>query len=540
MASSTKKDRSGFEAIDKTVFFPATIITLLFGLLFFIFPEQSQEVLNNVHAFTTNELGWFFLVATLAFLGVCMYYAFGPTGNILLGKKGEKPDFKTSTWLGFILISGTGGSLLYLASIEWIWIVADPPYGLEAESVEAFRAAMAYGMFHWGPSAWGLYIACAVPIAYFFFVKRKSNMKMSDYARPLIGDKADGFVGHTLNFFYIFGLLGGVLTSVALGTAPIASGIAFALGMEEANNVINVLVIGLWTMVPVFAFTFGLKKGLAKLSNINIKAFYILFFLIVLTGPTWFIFNMASEGMGVMLQNFVSMSLNTDPIGQGGFPQAWTIFYMSWWAVYALPFGLFIAKISKGRTIRQLVIGGIAAGSIGCMIVYMILPAFGMDMHLSGEVDLVHSLANYGRGGVVIDMFRNFSIFGLNIGTFMVLAFTLIVLFSFITGHITVGYSLAAASEKKLGQDEDPQVWNSAFWLLLAGFVSLGLFLINPAALTPLQTVSIITGFPIVFAMLILVLSFFKQIKKDFPEGVPRPTHNEKGVYGPSEDEVNA
>ena len=358
-------------------------------------------------------------------------------------------------------------------------------------------------------------------------------MKMSDYARPLIGDRADGFLGHTLNFFYIFGLLGGVLTSVALGTAPMSSGIAFALGMESSNVVIDVLVIGFWTFIPLVAFTFGLKKGMAKLSNVNIYAFIVLIVLVLFAGPTWFIFNMATEGMGVMFQNFISMSLNTDPISGGGFPQAWTIFYMSWWAVYAMPFGLFIAKISKGRTIRQLVIGALSAGSIGCMIFYMILPAFGMDLHLSGQVDLVESLANYGRGGVVIDMFRNFP---LGIGTIMVIFFTLIVLLSFITGHISVGYSLAASAEKRLAQDQDPQKWNVAFWLLLAGFVSLGLFLVNPAALTPLQTVSIIAGFPICFAIGVLVMSFFKQIKKDFPDGIPNPKHSQDYVYGEAED----
>lgn len=520
--------------IDKTVFFPATIITLLFGLLFFIFPNESNDILNQIHAFTTNQLGWFFLLMTVIFLGVCLYYAISPIGNIVLGEKGEKPAFSTPTWLGFILVSGTGGSLLYLASIEWIWIVADPPAGVEPESVEAFRQAMAYGMFHWGPSAWAFYIACAVPIGYFFFVKRKSNMKMSDYARPLIGDKADGIVGHLLNFFYIFGLLGGVLTSIALGTAPIASGIAYTLGLEQSNLFIDVLVIALWTFIPLFAFTFGLKKGLAKLSNYNIYSYFILFALIILAGPTWFIFNMSTEGLGIMAQNFISMSLMTDPIGQGGFPQAWTIFYMSWWAVYAMPFGVFIAKISKGRTIRELVIGALSAGSIGCMLFYMILPSFGMYLHLNGEVDLVTSLAENGRGGVVIDMFKNFP---LGIGSIMVIFFTLVVLFSFITGHVSVGYALAASAEKKLEADQDPQKWNVAFWLLLAGFVSLGLYLLNPAALTPLQTVSIITGFPICFAIVILVLSFFKQIKKDFPDGIPHRKHSKDYIYGTAEIE---
>jgi BCCT family betaine/carnitine transporter len=162
-------------------------------------------------------------------MGLCLYYAFSKMGNIVLGGKDEKPQFSTLTWLGMILTSGTGGSLLYLAAIEWIWIMSAPPFGVEPNSLEAARWASTYGMFHWGPSAWAFYMAAAIPIGYFFYAKKKTNMKMSEYARPLLGNKSDGIAGHLLNFFYIFGLLGGVLTSIALGTPPIASGLLICL-----------------------------------------------------------------------------------------------------------------------------------------------------------------------------------------------------------------------------------------------------------------------------------------------------------------------
>lgn len=521
--------------IDKAVFIPATAVTLAFGVFFFIFPEKSNEVLNIIHAFTTHELGWFFLIFTVILLGVCLFYALSPMGNIVLGGKDEKPDFNTFTWLGMVLTSGTGGSLLYLSSIEWIWIVDSPPFGLEPQSVDAYRWASAYGMFHWGPSAWAFYIAVSVPIAYFYFVKKKSNLKMSDYARPLLGKHSDGIAGHALNFLYIFGLLGGVLTSLALGTPAISSGFAHMLGLESSNLFLDILVIALWTCVPLVTIVFGLKKGVAKLSNLNMYGFGVLLVLLLVLGPTWFIFNQSTDGLGLMLQNFLYMSLNTDPIGNGGFPQAWPVFYMSWWAVYALPFGLFIAKISKGRTIRQLVAGGLSAGSLGCMIFYMVLPATGMNLQLNGTIDLFTSLAEKGRGGVVIDMFRNTPLSYL-----MVALFTIICLLSYITGHVSVGYSLAASAEKKMSGDQDPQHWNVAFWLLLAGAVSLGLYLLNPTALQPLQTVSIITGFPICIAMTVMILAFFRQLKKDFPNGIPIRTSTGQKIYGKpeSEDEI--
>lgn len=516
------------KGIDKTVFWPATIVTLLCGLLFFIFPEKSNEILNQVHAFSTHELGWFFLVVTVILLVLCLYFAFSRIGNIVLGDENDKPAYSTFTWLGMVLTSGSGGSLLYLAAIEWIWFVQDPPFGLDPQSIDAYRWASAYGMFHWGPSAWGIYVACAVPIGYFYYVKKKSNLKMSDYARPWIGKKADGFWGNLLNFLYIFSLLGGVLTSLALGTPPIASGIAYMFGMDSSNVLIDVLVIAAWTLIPLAALVIGLQKGVSKLSDWNVKGFIILLIFIVLFGPTWFIFNQSTDALGLMLQNYVYMSFQTDAIRDGGFPQTWTVFYMSWWAVYALPFGLFIAKISRGRTIRQMVIGALSAGSLGCMMFYMVLPNMGIYLQRSGTVDLFTSLAERDRGGVVVDMFSN-----VPGGPVVVVFFTALVLISYITGHCSVGYSLAAASEKKMKGDQDPQKWNMAFWLILAGIVSLGLYLLNPSALQPLQTVSIVTGFPICFAIGALIIAFFKQLKKDFPDGIEQGNR----IYGTPEEE---
>jgi BCCT family betaine/carnitine transporter len=531
--TSTKTYTSTFgKGIYKAVFIPATIVTLVLGIFFYIYPEQSNSTLKIIHAFTTNELGWFFLVFTLAMMFLCFYYAFSRMGNIVLGEKGEAPKFKTWTWLGMILTSGTGGSLLYLSAIEWIWIIDSPPFGAEPGSQAAYNWAMAYGMFHWGPSAWALYMVVAVPIAYFFFVKRKKNMKMSDYARPLLGKYSDGIAGHTLNFLYIFGLLGGVLTSLALGTPAVASGFVHTLGLGSSNIFIDTLVIALWTFIPLLVFIFGLQKGFSFISRINIWGFGFLLVILLVFGPTWFIFNNSSDGLGKMITNFVDMSLFTDAIDRGGFPQAWTIFYMSWWVVYALPFGLFIAKISKGRTIRQMVLGGLGAGSLGCMIFYMVLPSFGMSLQLNGVVDLAASLAERGRGGVVIDLFKNAP--G---GAWLPLYFSLLCLLSYITGHFAVGYSLAACAEKRLTTDQDPQKWNVAFWLILAGVVSLGLYLLNPEALTPLQTVSILAGFPLCFAMLVLIFSYFKQIKTDFPDGIPISNSSDGKLYGKADDE---
>jgi BCCT family betaine/carnitine transporter len=505
--------------IDKTVFWPATIITLACGALFYLYPKGSDRILKQVHTFTTNQLGWFFLTFTVAMFTLCLYWAFSRVGTIVLGGKDEKPSWPTWQWLGMIFTSGTGGSLLYLGAVEWIWITAAPPFGVAPNSPEAMRWASTYGMFHWGPSAWAFYIAAAVPIGYFYYAKKKKTMKMSEYCRPFLGKQSDGLAGHAINFFYIFGLLGGVLTSIALGTPPISSGLAYVFGLPKSNLFLDVLVIFLWSFVPLIVLLFGLKKGFTAISNTNIYISMALLLGLLFLGPTFFILNQSCDALGRMIQNFPLMSLQTDAIGKGGFPQDWTVFYMAWWAVYALPYGLFIAKISKGRTIRELVVGGLTAGSLGCMIFYMVLPNFGIHLQQNG-VDLVKVLADKGRGGVVIEMLSHMP-GGYFTALIAVALFTLTVMIHYMTGQSAVGYSLAAASEKEISGDRDPQKWNMFFWLVLSGVVSLGLYLLNREALSPLQTVSIITGFPICFALLVLIKSFSVQVKQDFPEGIP-------------------
>jgi len=262
-------DRSFGKGIYKAVFIPATAVTLILGIFFFTYPEQSNATLNSVHAFTTDQLGWFFLIFTVAMLALCLYYAFSRMGNIVLGEEGEKPQFKTLTWFGMILTSGTGGSLLYLSSIEWIWIVDSPPFGVEPRSQAAYDFAMAFGMFHWGPSAWALYISVAVPIGYFFFVKRNKNMKMSDYARPLLGKLSDGIAGHTLNFLYIFGLLGGVLTLLLSELLPSQAALCTLWDgiMKYLYRFFCDCSVDIISLVVLF---FGLQNGYSFIRRMNV------------------------------------------------------------------------------------------------------------------------------------------------------------------------------------------------------------------------------------------------------------------------------
>ncbi len=241
------------------------------------------------------------------------------------------------------------------------------------------------------------------------------------------------------------------------------------MGWESSNAFLDTFVIFLWTFIPLVALVLGLKKGVAALSDWNVRADVLMLLGILICGPTSFILNQSVDGLGLMLQNFVYMSFATDMIREGGFPQAWTIFYFFFGGLYMHSRLVYSSqKISKGRTIREIVMGGLIAGSLGCMVFYMVLPGIGINLQMNGTVDLMTIMNEQGRGGVVYAMLEQ-----LPMSTLFVAAFGLITLISYITGHCAVGYSLAAATQKEIGENDDPAQWNVAFWLVLAGVVSL-------------------------------------------------------------------
>lgn len=499
-----------FALIELNVFVPAILFIAAIIVCLTIYPQSTSNYINLMHHFLTWEMGGIFLVMTFLVVICCIWLAFSRYGDILLGTPGEGPDFSLLTWLGLIFTSGTGGSLLYLASVEWIWIIQQPPFGAAPGSQQAARWASAYGMFHWGPSAWAWYLICAVPIGWFIHVKKVTSLKVSDLCRGYLGAKSDGICGHLINFFYMFGLLGGAVTSLALGTPMISAVFCHVFHLDPTGRFVNVLVIFIWTLLPLLILFFGLKKGMAWASNLNIRADILMLLAVIICGPTAFILNQSIDGLGMMLQNFVTMSLSTDAIGRSGFPQMWTVFYFSWWVVYAIPFGLFIARISKGRTIRQLIVYGSLAGSLGCMVFYMVLANFGLSLQINHVIDFVPVLNEQGRGVVVSILLEQ-----LPWSQVFLFAFGSIALISYITGHCTVGYALGLATQKTADCYSEPMFWNVAFWLVMTGVVATTLYLLDAQSLQPLQTVSILAGLPLCCVVFILLKSFLRQLAVD-------------------------
>jgi len=511
-----KKFKEG-PKVEPAVYYPAVFVTLFLAVYFVINPEGSLEKLNGVFAYMTNELGWTYIWFTIAAFGSALFLIFGKYGNVLLGAKGEKTDFSTFSWIGMIFTASTGSSLLYWGTIEWIYYWQSPPFGAEVGSWQAAEWASAYGLFHWGATAWAMYAVVSVAIAYVYHVKKQPILRLSEACRGLLGDRVDGWIGKLIDVFFVFGLIGGVTTSMGLGTPMLTAGISKLFGIAH-TQILELIIITIWTLSIGVVVFLGLEKGIKRLSDINIfLAFGVLAFLLFFGGKTVFILNQTTSAMGLMTQELVRMSFWTDAVGLSKHPQWWTIFYWAWWVVYAPAMGLYIAKISKGRTIKEVVLGSVLWGSLGSWIFFSILGNYSMGLQLSFNnpesfpgkaLDVINIFNEKGAAHAVVE-----TIAAAPLGMILLFAFVVLAFVSMVTGQTTIAFTLAAVTTKKLKEDDEPARWNSFTWALILGVISISLLLFG--ALKPLQTTSIVAAFPLMIVLIIVALSFFKTLKND-------------------------
>ena len=338
---------------------------LLFGGILIAYPEVSMKYLSGALKFMTHDLGSIFLWFTFFSTVWLLWLAFGRHGGQRMGPPDSSPEYSTLSWLGMLFCAGVGSNVLYFGTMEWMWYYLGPPMGVGAKTDAALTWASAYGFFHWGIPAWSLYAAATIPIAYVLHVKGSSVLRMSVACRGILGDKVDGPVGKIIDILFIFGLTGGVGTSLGVGV-PMVSGVAARIFGVETGFTLDMIILVALTIVFSISVSMGLDKGIKRLSDLNVWLSLALFIIVLLTGPTAFIVNQATDGLGLMLQNYITMSLNTDAGSASSFPQDYTVFYWAWWIAWAPFMGLFVARISAGRTMKELVLGVVFGGCVGC------------------------------------------------------------------------------------------------------------------------------------------------------------------------------
>ncbi|WP_119011508.1 BCCT family transporter [Vibrio superstes] len=504
--------QKSFSLIDKPTFFGALFLLLSVVFPLILFPVQGANWISVAKSFMTDKLGVLYLALGIAAMCFMIYTIFSDLGQIKLGDADEQPEFSNASWAAMLFCGGIGASILYWGCIEWAYYYQTPPFQLQAGSEEAIRWAATYGLFHWGPIAWSIYLIPALPIAYFYYVRKQPVLKISSALMPVLGEKrANGGIGKLIDVLFIFGMLGGAATTLGLAAPLINGGLHHIFGIPN-NTLSQVAVLLLCTAIFGYSAYAGLEKGIKFLSNINFWGAMGLLLFVLVAGPTVFILETGLDSIGRMLSNFFMMASWAEPFGGYGefrdthFPQDWTIFYWAWWLVFAPCMGLFIARISRGRTIKQMVVGSIFYGSLGCFLFFIVLGNYGLSLQLTGELDVVSILNQSGAPAAIFATLDT-----LPMGTMVIGVFTLLCVIFTATSFDSISYILASVVQNDV--TEEPMRWNRLFWAFTLSFLPTVLMFMG--GLSTLQTAAIVGGLPLLVISMMLMVSFVRAATLD-------------------------
>ena len=367
------------------------------GLVAFmtIFPEGSKAAAGKVFDTFTAVFGTPVLVLVFAAVLFLFAVAVSKYGKIRLGN--EKPEYSTFAWVAMMICAGLGSATVYWAFVEWAYYYNKPPLGIAAGTSTAYEFATTYNLFHWGISAWATYCIAALPVAYHFHVRKNKGLSLSAVCTAVLNKDNPGplwkAVCRVIDVIFIFTCFGGL--SITLGVSvPMVAEIVCSIFNITPTFTTNVILILAISVVYSLSSYVGIEKGMKRISSGNTYLAILFCIGIFIFGPTAFILKNTVNGLGLMFQNYIHMSLWTDPINNSGFPESWTIFFWLYWITYTPFMALFISRVSKGRTLRSVIINTLVSGASGCFFFFGVIGSFSMSANIAGTVPVAQMLAD--------------------------------------------------------------------------------------------------------------------------------------------------
>ena len=480
-------------------------IIIALSVLFFFLPEQSSAVLEQIRFFFGDTFGTYYLIIGLGFFLVSIFIAASKYGNIVLGDPGEKPKYSFFAWGSMMFTCGLAADILFYSFSEWMLYASDPHIA-EMGSIQDW--ASVYPIFHWSLIPWAFYLVLAVAFGFMLHVRKRDRQKYSEACRPILGKHTDGLAGRIVDLLAVFALLAGTATTFSLATPLMASIIGELFHIEINRTAVTIVIL----IVTCFIYTYSLLHGFKGISLLAKSCIYLFFallaYVLLLGGQTRYIIETGFSALGRMVQNFFELSTFTDPQRTTSFPQNWTIYYWAYWMVWCVAAPFFIGSISRGRTIRQTLLGGYVFGVGSTIVSFIILGNYSLGMEVSGAADF---LAQYQQTG---------DLYGLIVSIMntlpcapLVLALVLITMVAFYaTSFDSIALTASCYSYHRLGENEQPHKLIQLMWCILLILLPIALIFAENSMYS-LQSVSIIAAFPIGFIMVLIVASFFKDAK---------------------------
>ena len=493
--------------VDRPIFVVSVAILLAVSIPLAWYPDAGEQIVARVFDFVTSRFGFLYIWVGVAVLGFVLWAGFGRYGRVRLSQGDHPPDFSTFSWASMLFCAGIGTGILYWGTIEWAYYYTDPPYGTESGSESAIEWATSYPIFHWGIIGWAIYCLPALVIGHTYYTRGVPTMHLSVNCRGAIGKYADGVPGKIIDILFMIGLIGAAGTGVGLAVPLISAGTSRLFSIPDTFELQLGVVILVTLMFSVSVYL-GLEKGIKRLSNINVILTLLLLLFVLVAGPTLFILKMGTDAIGHTLQNFIRMSTWTDPVGETGFVESWTVFYWAWWIALGPYVGMFIAKISRGRTIREVVLGVLGFGTLGSTLFFVVFGNYALHLELNNLLSVTGILSNNDAPTAIVSVIST-----LPFGAMALFLFSVVCLIFMATTYDSAAYTLAMGASKRVEADESPARWHRLFWAF--GISILPVTLMFLGGLEPFKTASIVVSLPMIVIGLLMAISFVRSLRQD-------------------------
>lgn len=488
--------------IDWTITLVPLGIVVALSVLFFFMPEQSNAILSQIRFFFGDTFGTYYLVIGLGVFLLSIYIAMSKYGDIVLGGKDEKPKYSFFAWGSMMFTCGLAADILFYSFSEWVMYAADPHIA-ELGSIQEWAGV--FPMFHWSFIPWGFYLVLAAAFGFMLHVRKRERQKYSEACRPLLGKHTDGLAGKIIDLLAVFALLSGTATTFSVATPLMAEVVSELFHVEISRTVITIIILLLTCLVYTYSLLHGFK-GISFLAKACIYLFFgLLVFVLLFGGETKYIIESGFASFGKMIGEFVELSTFTDPLRTSSFPQNWTIYYWAYWMVWCVAAPFFIGSISRGRTIRQTILGGYGFGVGSTLVSFVVLGNYSMGLQTSGAADFI---AQYQADGDVYGMI--ISVIKTLPCAPLILVLLLITMIAFYaTSFDSIALTASCYSYRKLGENESPNKLIQLMWCILLIVLPIGL-VFSESSMSNLQSVSIVAAFPIAIVIVMIAVSFIK------------------------------
>ncbi|MBD7997833.1 BCCT family transporter [Oerskovia sp. Sa2CUA8] len=480
------------------VFYPAAGLILLFVLLAMVFTDGTTAVLSTLQADVIGAFGWYYVLIVAGFVIFALWMGLSRFGDIVLGKDDETPLFRLPVWFAMLFATGMGIGLVYWGAAEPLTHFASPKPGVTGDPAALAQAAMGQSYLHWGVHAWAIYVVAGLALAY--AIHRKGRPVSIRWAlEPLLGDRVKGRLGDVVDVVAVLGTVFGVATSLGFGVLQIGAGLGFLDVAEPGLGLQIGLIIGI-TAVATLSVASGLGRGMKWLSNGNMVLAGVLALTVLVVGPTLFLLRDYVQSMGYYLQNVIRLTFDTTAFqGDAGleWQSSWTIFYWGWWISWAPFVGVFIARISRGRTIREFVMGTLLVPTLVTFLWFSVFGGSALYRQIFGDGGLIGADGSVDTDTVLFQLLGDLP--GGPVLT--VLAIVLIGVF-FVTSADSGSFVVGMLTS---GGDPHPAVWNRILWAVLSGLLAIALLI--SGGLTALQTAAILIALPFSVVMIGMALS---------------------------------